>query len=173
MLNAQIDPSHQTNQIAMPTYRIRLLYQDTVITAKLYNTLQTCLHSRPLCLHIMKKVNISERVFDLINWEAFSTSFKRLTCNRKIHTSKLVHQLINTNRQNHMYYGSSSLCPCCQEEVEIFPHVLQCKSPSASYQHIVALETLRKNLQSIHTPSNMIAALLQGIKQWTTDVPTT
>jgi len=168
-----LDPSFPPNsyQIARPNYKIRLRYQNMVVTSKLYETLQTSLHSRPLCLHIMKKANISERVFDLINWEAFGTSFRRFTRNRKIHISKLVHQLLNTNKQNNMYYGSSSLCPCCQVEIETFSHVFKCKSPSASHHRTMALESLQKKLKNIHTPENMVIALLHGITQWTTEVP--
>jgi len=70
-----------------------------------------------------------------------------------------------------MYYGSSSLCPCCQVEIETFSHVFKCKSPSASHHRTMALESLQKNLKNIHTPENMVIALLHGITQWTTEVP--
>jgi hypothetical protein len=124
----QPDPSFLPNsyQIPPPHYKVRIIHHNKVITAQLYRTLQHLFHSDPLRHNIMKRNNISAQVMDLINWDAFSTSFKRLTRNRKIRTAKLVHHLINTNVQNNKYYGSSSLCPCCQEKDKTFAHVLQC-----------------------------------------------
>lgn len=169
----QPDPSFLPNSYQIPPshFKVCLIHHSKVITAKLYRTLQHLFHSDPLRLHIMKKNNLSAQVMDLINWDAFSTSFNRLTRNRKIKTAKLVHHLINTNVQNHKYYGSSSLCPCCQEQDETFAHVLQCKSPSALSHRSQATEQLRNNLLKIHTPVPIIDALLHGIQKWTTEVP--
>lgn len=54
----------------------------------------------------MKNLNWLEAVFTLIYWEAHRKSFSRLTRNEKIHICKIIHKLVNTNRQNHLVYGT-------------------------------------------------------------------
>ncbi len=57
----------------------------------------------PLQAHIMKKDNLLDRVFQAIHREAYGTSFQCLSRISQIHTAKLIHQLVNTNRQNNTF----------------------------------------------------------------------
>jgi hypothetical protein len=76
-----------------------------VFQTPLFNscTSQSARYSETLQANIRKKANPSLTIFLRIEWEAFSTSFKRLTHSHQIHTAKLVHQLANTNRQNNIF----------------------------------------------------------------------
>jgi hypothetical protein len=33
---------------------------------------------------------------------------------------------VNTNQQNHLYYGTGNVCPCCQNSEETLEYVLTC-----------------------------------------------
>jgi hypothetical protein len=110
------NPLYKPSSILLrpPTYAVQLLYEGSVITSKLYHTMSTSLHTNLLIAHIMKKSKWSHRIFDMVDWDSHSLAFHRLSCQRKISTAKLIHQLLNTNRQNHIYYGDSPTCPCCK-----------------------------------------------------------
>jgi hypothetical protein len=140
--------------LASPSYRIHLLYNNSNIASKLYKILHTVHHSEAITNHILKKTIWTTQVFDLVDWDAHERSFKRLTRNQQITTSKIIHQLLmNTNRQNKLYYGSSNLCPCCQLAEETFQHVLHCPAPSSSTHCSKAFKPPNSLLNSSRHPS--------------------
>jgi len=127
------------------------------------------LHSGPIESHIMRKANWSPQVFRKVHWDAHERAFRRLHRYAQHSTAKLVHGLVNTNRQNHLYYGHSSLCPICNSEEETLSHVFSCAAPAAANHRLKSLEDLRKTLISILTPEPVVAAIQHGFQQWCQD----
>jgi len=84
-------------------------------------------------------------------------AFFRLSRGRQYSTTKIVHELVNTNRQNHLYYGHYPLCPLCNQEEETFQHVLV--FPQAVTIQNAALEELIKSLRAIQTPDPVIEVI--------------
>jgi hypothetical protein len=152
--------------LAHPNYKIRLLYKDSTITTKLYHTLHTAQHSDSLRNHIIGKANWSPQVFNMADWDAHERSYKCLTRHQKITTSKLLHQLVNTNRQNRLYYGESDKCPCCNQMEETFQHVLQCSKQSATRHRQIAFSQLIDSLKASGTPGPLLDALTHGMNKW-------
>ena len=99
-------------------YAIRLLYDGSTITNKLYSTMSIALHRQGLITYIKEKNGWTDNTFNLIHWNAHETAFKSMTRNNKIMTAKLIHSLVNTNKQNQKFYGKSPLCPCCKTAEE-------------------------------------------------------
>jgi hypothetical protein len=114
----------------------------------------------------MKKSKLPRRIFDMINWEAHSLAFRRLSRQQKISTAKIVHQLINTNRQNHIYYNDSPLCPCCKLDDETFLHVFSCPDGSATSHRTLAQKQLISTLKNIGTPQQIVDAIDHGFQHW-------
>jgi hypothetical protein len=112
-----------------PGYKVRLLQDTTVITSKLNRTITQAIHDHILEAYIMKKYKWSPRTLHLIDWQAHKSAHSRLTWSQRISTAKLIHGLANTNYQNKVYYGTTSLCPCCSTAEESFEHVLHCPAP--------------------------------------------
>jgi hypothetical protein len=112
-----------------PNYKVRLLYDGSKITTKLYHIISTSLHTPLLRDHIKKKTGWTDYEFNLVDWDNHERAFSRLTRGNKISIAKLIHQLVNTNRQNSLYYGTTKLCPTCNLEEETMHHVLLCGDP--------------------------------------------
>jgi hypothetical protein len=104
--------------------------------------------------------------FLLVDWNAHERAFKRLTCQQKILVSKLVHGLANTNRQNHLYYNTSNLCPICNAVEETFEHILTYQHPSAISFRDASLLQMEKDLQRINTPIMVIRTIMHGFSEW-------
>jgi hypothetical protein len=102
----------------------------------------------------------------MIDWDSHGLAFRRLSRQRKISTAKLIHQLINTNRQNNLYYGDSTTCPCCKQIEESFLHVLSCSAVSAIAHRSSALSHLLSSLKQIGTPPKIITAFEHGFQHW-------
>ena len=156
----------QRMPIPHPDYKVRLIYNKSTITIKLNNKMHSALHSTKLQDHITRKAKWSPSVFNLFNWDSHGQSFIRLTRNGKIHTAKITHQLVNTNRLSHLYYGTLGTCPCCLREEETFNNVLNCDSPSSVKTRSTALALLLETLQCTNTPRPILKAIQHGFTHW-------
>jgi hypothetical protein len=86
---------------------VRLLFDNSVITSKLYYMLSPRLHTENSIKHILKKTRWTMAIFNLNDLDVSWYRFKRLTRPTKISMAKVIHQLINTNRQNNLHQGTS------------------------------------------------------------------
>jgi hypothetical protein len=93
-------------------------------------------------------------------------AFRCLTRSRQITTAKLIHDIANTNVQNHRYYNKSPKFLCCLTIDETITHVLSCLSTSAAEYRNQALQQPQKDLKSINTPSEVVEALSHGTTMW-------
>ena len=84
-------------------------------------------------------------------------------------TAKLIHHgLLNTNRQNNIYYGKNSAwCPICLENEENMEHVLSCQHPTAASHRKECLDCLQQTLNNSHTPTQVIDAITYRQGEWT------
>lgn len=80
--------------------------------------------------------------------------------------TKIIHNLVNTNQQNHHYYGKSPLCPSCKNAEETFSHVLPCQEQDALAIRSKAFSVLQVDLTTIKTPVKIIESITHGILEW-------
>ncbi len=150
----------------LPGYSIRLLHEGSHITNKLYSTMSIALHRRRFISYLKEKHGWTDNIFDRINWEAHELAFKHLNRSGRIAVAKLIHKLINMNRQNFKFYGKSALCPSCQIVEESWTHVFTCGSQGPLKSRITSLAELQKDLATINTPGEVITAITHGMEMW-------
>jgi len=114
----------------------------------------------------MWKTGWDKRIFDLVHWDAHEKAFKRLPRFRQHSTSKIFHKLVNTNRQNHLFYGTSSLCPICRQAEETLQHVFTCNHSSASAHRTLCLDKMFRTLENAQTPQPVLDSLKYGFHTW-------
>jgi hypothetical protein len=61
--------------------------------------------------------------------------------------TKIAHNLLKTNNQNHKYYGASDRCPGCHTEPETLAHVLTCPASHTAAFWQAQEAVLWKNLE--------------------------
>ena len=156
--------------MAPPGYKVRLLQDNIVVTSKLYTILIRNLHDKLLEKHLLRKTGWTLHTFHLVAWEAHERAFHRLPRFSHHYTSKLLHGLVNKNKQNNLYYGKSSLCPLCNTYEETLSHVLTCSHEKALTSRTKSLTQLTDTLLTIRAPNRQsrpsYMALLPGIL-WT------
>jgi hypothetical protein len=145
--------------MAPPGYKVRLLQDNIVVTSKLYTILIRN-------LHLLRKTGWTLHTFHLVAWEAHERAFHRLPRFSHHYTSKLLHGLVNKNKQNNLYYGKSSLCPLCNTYEETLSHVLTCSHEKALTSRTKSLTQLTDTLLTIRTPQPAIEAILHGFASW-------
>jgi len=149
-----------------PGYKVRVLYESSVMTAKAARILVDAFHNKPIEDYIMKKAKWDRRTFLLVHWDAHERAFKRLHRYHQHSTAKLIHGLVNTNQQNLMYYGGDSTCPICKSAEETLLHVFTCPHASAVTTRQQSLQTLLSTLETAHTPSPVLDAIRHGFTSW-------
>ncbi len=154
------------SHIPNPGYTIRLLKDNCVITSKYRSIICYCHHEQQLQNYILKRTKWSHREFHQVHWTAHGAAFTRLSRHQQITMAKLIHNLANTNRQSHLYYKTSPLCPGCTTEEETFEHVLRCAFPHTVVFRNSLLQTLERDLSNIQTPPPVITAIMKGFHDW-------
>jgi len=154
--------------LAPPGYRVRIMHNSSVITAKHYQTLSKAKHNNSLKAHIIKKTGLTELTFFKVDWKAHSSAFNKLTRYQRITTAKLIHQLSNVNKQNHLYYKTDPNCPICNRIEENFQHVLTCQDSRAIVYRTTRITQLETDLINIGTPPKVTKTILQGFNHWLT-----
>jgi hypothetical protein len=151
---------------APPGYRVRLFNRKGLIASKYYQFLAQAHHEQPLIEHILRKTGWSKEVFNSIDWDAHHRAIRRLSRFQRIGIAKLVHHLSNTNRQNHLLYGTSDQCPGCGTYEETFEHVLRCSFAITTQVRSVALERPYDSLVAIGTPPKLCGIIKEGFRDW-------
>jgi len=149
-----------------PGYRVRLRNSEGLITSQYYKILAQAHHDQPLIDHILKKTGWTMSIFHGVDWESHHRASSRLPRFQCIGVTKMVHNLSNMNRQNHLLYGMSDRCPCCRVEEETFEHVLRCPSEATLNHHNEALGRLEKSLEIMGTPHQVIGVIKEGFRDW-------
>jgi hypothetical protein len=155
--------------IAPPDFKVWLLFESSVATSKLKQITRDGLHNTPIVDHIIRKAKWTTQIFDSIHWDAYERAFQRLLRFYQYSTAKLCHGLVNTNRQNQLYYGQSPPCPICSQEEETLVHVFTCSHPSATYHRQTRLAELCKDLDTAGTPLPVVQAVCHGFTKWDSD----
>jgi len=121
----------------------------------------------------MRKAGWDRRVFNLVHWDAHEKSFKRLPRYSRHSPSKILHGLVNTKRQNHLFYETSPLCPICQLAEETMQHLFSCPHSSAVAHRNQCLDKLYHTLTTAQTPEPLLDSLRYGFQTWFSNTPST
>jgi hypothetical protein len=119
--------------------------------------------------HIIRKAGWTPQIFASIHWDAYKCAFKWLPRFYHYSTAKLCHGLVNTNHQNHLYYGQSPLCPICSQEDETLVHVFTCSHPRAMCHRQTRLAELCNDLETAGTPLPVVQAVRHEFTKWESD----
>jgi hypothetical protein len=155
-----------TKVLPPPSETVYISFENSNITSKLSTLTRQQLHTEPLIKTICKNTKWSKETFNSVDWEAYGEVFSNLPRTKQISLSKITHGLINTNAQNHKFYGSSGLCPCCSSQHETIFHMLTCPEESVAANRKAAMEALWSNIKKIETHKDILECLKYGLSQW-------
>jgi len=126
---------------------------------------QEAAHSAPLRQTKLKRSKWSEDQFDVVNWRALKPCLNTMSRVHQLSYLKLIHGLLNTNKQNYKYCNTSALCPHCKQAPESFLHMTTCLHPEVVTQWKLEQDALRTVLESLKTPPVLLGQLKAGILQ--------
>jgi hypothetical protein len=141
-------------------------YDGTALTSNIVAYFKFHYHAEMLQQTICKSEKWKLKTFNRIDWDAYKKAFSTFSRCQCISICKLSHKLLNTNTQNYKYYGTSALCPCCQEDLESIDHMLSCTLVATKEYRASQLSELKNKMINIGTPEDLTMSMLHGIEHW-------
>jgi hypothetical protein len=146
-----------------PHNAVSLRFEGKPLLTQIRKTLRCALYRTSICTTICKQEGWSIHQFNQVDWTAHELAFQQTWSSKRITYTKLAHALLNTNVQNHKYYGKSALCPCCGLFDETLQHVFTCVAPEVIEFRRKQQDILWNQLDLINTPTHVENDIKQGI----------
>ena len=113
----------------------------------------------------MSKYNWSQHVFDAINWEAHGAALKKVI-KRRIHSIKLIFDILPTNSQANRYDKGTRKCPTCANEHKTRDHILRCCHPDAQTWRDDLKRDLTEFYRRTKTEPELARLMTLALDQW-------
>jgi hypothetical protein len=121
--------------------------------------------SLPLQRYLQQRNQWSPQIVRYINWLAHGDVFKKQITSR-IHSSKLVHDILPTNVMLNKYDAGCRMCPCCPEISEDRDHVARCPSGDRNRWRHKFLSELQSICITGDTYPPLQTLLLDSHREW-------
>ena len=145
--------------------RAHLLGTQGTITSKYAKKIRYMAAESPLRLYLLQKHEWSPAIYNSINWDAHGSALQKVN-QRRIHYTKLVHDILPTTHLANRYDKGNRTCPQCPSEIEDRDHVLRCPSASAAIWRTRFQETLLIFLQNNDTDPALLELALSMFDGW-------
>ena len=111
-----------------PSNSTHVLCNNTLITAKLKNTIRTSIKIEPMKAHVQRANNWTSEVMNHIDWESHQRAVTSSGLPNRFAT-KLIHNILPTGKVIHRYQKYyDHHCPHCGQPYEDQAHLLSCPS---------------------------------------------
>jgi len=111
--------------------------------------------------------NIDKNWLCNMEWKGFRTALRRYKGEHNGATSKLVHkQWATMAMMKRNGFGSTDICPMCENERETWDHVFRCKCALTKMNRHVQIQILRQTLIKKRTHPILQQRILAAIQQW-------
>ena len=121
---------------------------------------------QPLVNYICTKNQWTLSQIDRINWKALQLALKRNN-KKRIHYTKLVHNILPTNKVVHRHNPAAQKCPTCANcPHEDRYHIMRCGAQSRDNWRAETITVLEHRCKQLNTVPGLALVLVTGISQW-------
>jgi len=151
--------------LMFPHTKAQLNLSQGTVTSRVQQSIRRQASEPTLFAHVQKRNKWSEYTMNSIDWEAHRIAISRMP--NRVHTIKLVHDILPTNHMVSKYQvGRSDRCPCCSVEREDRDHILRCPHETRELWRSKCLQRLHQTLDYIDTRPFLGDILMEGISEW-------
>ena len=116
--------------------------------------------------YIQEKMSLSHSAMESIDWEGIHKSNEMLSRHGRATRSKFVYRWSYTTARSQVIEKShTDICPLCKQAREDHQHVLFCKDCRVAEQREEALETLREQLNTLHTHPDLVTLIIRTVER--------
>jgi len=152
--------------LLFPHAGVNLHLSQGTCTAHIPRALRHAEHERPLSTYIKNRNQWNDITFSFIDWAAHSRAIKKNN-NQRIQVTKLIHDLVPTNKIVHRHNLQAQWCnECGTQQVEDRDHVLRCPHPRRAEWRDQFLAAIAVKGVSLRSDPRLIQILTQGTQWW-------
>ena len=135
-------------------------------TSHIPSALRTAETSLPLAKYIRTRNQWTQQQFDSVNWDALQQAIKKKNRSR-IHITKLVHDILPTNKTVHRQNPKAQRCQQCNEcPQEDRDHIMRCGEDQRALWRADTIVTIESRCKTLHTDPALTRILVSGINLW-------
>ena len=158
------DPTPRYQCHLFPNTHAHLHLEDGTVTYRYAVRIRNAECDPPMIAHLKEKYDWSDEIFTSINWKVHGKAI-RAQRHRKTHITKLVHDILPTNRIQHRWNSQQSdKCALCNREVETRDHLLRCNE--AGNWRSKCLRNIGLTCEKLRTHRGLYALLIRGLQAW-------
>lgn len=150
----------------LPHASVYLNFDHGTCTSHTPQALRNAETHQPLAEYIRVRNQWTQSQYDSINWTALQYSIKRNN-KKRIHYTKLVHDILPTNTVKFRHNIAAQKCPACtgcpQEDRD---HIIRCSAHSRDCWRAETIMELELRCKQLHTDPGLAYVLVQGISLW-------
>jgi hypothetical protein len=147
-----------------PTNPVSIYYPKSPFVNNVASTIRQALHEEAICLTICKQEKWDKSQLQMVDWQAMEAAFHQTWSCKRLSFTKLSHKLLNTNAQNHKFYGKPATCPCRRHAAETLEHVFTCSSSEVVDYRSKQKQILWHALSLLNTPDDIVVAIKRGLQ---------
>ena len=154
------------NVLMLPHAAVSLQFSYGTCTSNIPTAIRHAASYQPLASYIRSRNQWTQAQFDRINWTALKHAIKRKN-KQRIHLTKLVHDLLPTNKIVHRHNMSAQKCPSCTQcTQEDRDHIMKCNDNQRAAWRADTLIAVGNRCKQLNTDPGLSIVLTQGLSNW-------
>jgi hypothetical protein len=135
-------------------------------TSHIPSALRTAETLPPLAAYIKTRNQWTQHQFDCVNWEALQQAIKHKNNNR-IHITKLIHDILPTNKTVHRHNPKAQYCPQCKECIqEDRDHIMRCSHDQRALWRAETIVVIENRCKALNTDPALARILVHSLSLW-------
>jgi hypothetical protein len=137
------------------------------ITYRLPQMLRRAETELPLAKYIGERNGWSAAVMDTIDWQSHERAIKKNN-KRRIHLTKLIHDILPTNHQVHRQDPRRQQCPLCRNGsvIEDRDHVIRCPGEQRAIWRAQTITSMENRCVTLNTDPMLATIMIDGLHMW-------
>ena len=137
-----------------------------VVTYRLPQIIRRAESEEPLFQYIRARNQWTDRQMHTIDWEAHGQAITKHN-KRRIQITKIIHDIVPTNRRVHRHNVLLQRCPTCTDvDTEDRDHVMRCSDPARDKWRAELITTLEYKCRTLRTDPGLTRILIEGLHSW-------
>ena len=158
------DPNPKPKCLLFPHTHAHLHINDCTVTYRYALRIRNAACDPPMIAYLTNKYEWNDGTFDSINWRVHGKAI-RAQRHRKTHITKLVHNILPTNRIQHRWNPQHpNKCALCNRDEETRDHLMRCDR--ADGWRFKCLRTIGLKCESLQTHRGLYSLLIRGLQAW-------
>ena len=158
------NPAPRTRCHMFPNTHAHLHLNDSTITYRYALRIRNAECDPPMVAYLKEKYQWTDAIFDSINWTVHGKAV-RSQHHRKTHITKLVHDILPTNKVQHRWNPQHcKKCPLCKQAEETRDHLLRCEKTESWRSKCLRMIGIK--CANLRTHRGLESLMIRGLMAW-------